>query len=74
MIGDVGMHLGICHRPGPQLAGHILLDGRVAFTADTDEAHRITEQDVITSTAIDPVAARLVVDGGSQNGVGQIGG
>ena len=74
MIRDVGVHLGIGHRPSPQLAAHILLDGRIPFPADAGEAYRVAKQDVVARTAIDPVTARLVVDGGSQNGIGQIGG
>ncbi|MNU95486.1 hypothetical protein D3C71_855020 [compost metagenome] len=74
MIRDVGMHLGIGHRPGPQLAAHILLDGRISFPADTGEAYRVAKQDVVASSAIEAVGPRQVVDGGPEDGVRQIGG
>lgn len=74
MIRDVGMHLGIGHRPCAQLAGHILLDGRIPFPADAGEAYRVAKQYVVAGTAIQPVSAGQVADRRPQDGIGEIGG
>ncbi|MNZ38650.1 hypothetical protein D3C78_561300 [compost metagenome] len=74
MIPDVGVHLDIGHRPGAQLAGHILLDGRIAFPADAGKAHRVAKQYVVARPAIEAIGPRQVVDGSSEDGIGQIGG